>query len=137
MKRKTRLILATVGTVGLLFLLVVMQASSYTIGNITWVQFPASSSTPLFERVYYKDEVLYSGLSKHAVDINLNWKNLSMITDYSSQEIYYATQAKQFVPKVRLYDYEYADTPDDRFITDFYNVSTDFAIRWRQKALEY
>ncbi len=137
MKRKTRLILAAVGTVGVLFLLAVVNASHYTVGNITWIQFPAYSSTPMFERVYYKDELLYSGHSKRPVDINLNHNNLICITDYSSCEVFYDTKTRQFVPKDRQYDYEYADTHDDRFITDFYNVSTDFAIRWRQKALEY
>lgn len=135
MKRKF-LYTAIISIVLLFFSGVMICIGNFSVGKINWFQFPALSSTPIVELVYFDNELIYIGCFEKAVDINLNFKDLLIVSNLKNK-IVYDVKRKQFISQEQIYNYQYAGNHDDSYITDFYNVETNCRTKWRLRAKEY
>ena len=134
MKRK--LLCTAIVPIGLLVLLCVILTGNYSDGKIDWFQFPAMSSTPIVELVYYDNELIYLGFLKKSVDINLNFDDLLIVTNCEN-ELVYDVKRKRFISPEEKYKYQYSGNNDDSYITDYYNVKGSCRAPWRLRAREY
>ena len=108
------------------------------VGELTWTKFPYSSYKPLWQRVCYKGERIYSGILSPAIDINLKHRNLLIINTHEGRKTYYdlAVDKKLDNTSVAWEDYyELIQTKDDRYITNIDSI--DMKPEWKKLLLSY
>ena len=130
-----------VGTWGIFWLL--LSAGTIVVGELTWTKFPFpyTSHKPLWQRVCYKGEPIYTGIFSQAIDINLNYKNLLIVDNYDGRKTYYDLKYNELLDNTSV-DWEnlsqlypYMSPGDDRYITNIDSI--EIKPEWKKLILSY
>ena len=105
-----------------------LSAGTKVVGELTWTKFPYISHKPLWQRVCYKGEPVYTGIFSQAIDINLNYKNLLIVDNCDGRKTYYDLKYNKLLDNKSV-DWEnlsqlypYMSLGDDRYITNIDSI---------------
>lgn len=117
-----------------IFLIIIVAVSFFTImcigtvrvDNLFWLKFPSFSKNPVIEFMSYDGRKIYLGFFNKEIDVNLNYRGLLIIRNYSSVEICYNVKQSSFVPiKKAIYEAARVDKFGGQRFDNFLGIYTD------------